>query len=75
MHDKNAQDPLKRVGSPTDRLLRDLIAIELLDANRLTAAERLSDKLGDDLVAAIRAELNRLNSSGSSLDSLPGDVA
>jgi hypothetical protein len=62
-------------GRQTSRLVRDLIALGLLDAQRPTAAERLDAQLGHELVAAIRTELTRSNAGGSPFQSRPGRVA
>jgi hypothetical protein len=55
-------DPRGLAGSHTDRLVRDLLALEHLEAERPTAAERLRAKLGADLVAVLLADLKRLDS-------------
>jgi hypothetical protein len=47
--------------SPLDLLLRDMHVLGRLDANRLHAVERLAAALGDDLLAAIDAELGLLD--------------
>jgi hypothetical protein len=43
--------------SPVDRLLRDLRALGRLDADHVSATERLHAELGDDLFAVLRLEL------------------
>ncbi len=58
----------------TSRLVRDLIALGLLDAERPTAVERLDAQLDHRLLAAIRAELTRL-SAGAPSQSHTGRVA
>ena len=50
--------------SPVDRLLRHLAAFGRLDASHVPATKRLTAKLGDDVYAAVLAELNRLNAGG-----------
>lgn len=59
----------------TSRLVRDLIALGLLDAARPTATERLDAQLGPGLVAAIHAELTPSSAAGSPPQSRPGRVA
>jgi hypothetical protein len=59
---RSAQETRRLAGSPSDRLLSDLAAIGLLNAARPAAAERLSELLGDDLLAAVRAELTQAGS-------------
>ena len=43
--------------SPVDRLLRDLRALGRLDADHVSATDRLHAQLGDDLFAVLRLEL------------------
>jgi len=43
--------------SPVARLLRDVRALGRLDADRVSATERLRAELGDDLFAVLRREL------------------
>jgi hypothetical protein len=76
MHDKHAQDPGRLVDPHADRLLRDLIAVGLIEAdNRLSANERLIAMLGPELHQAIRVELGHLDSSPMPLPGRPLRVA
>jgi hypothetical protein len=52
---------------PLERLLRDLAAHGVAVEDRLTVDERLAAILGDDLLAAVRAELYRLEREDSLL--------
>jgi hypothetical protein len=45
--------------APLERLLRDLTVLGRGDPSRPPADERLASALGDDLLAAVRAELDR----------------
>jgi hypothetical protein len=54
-----------RLGDPPlDRLLRDLTAFGASEPGRPPADERLAAELGDDLLAALHAELDRLDFGG-----------
>jgi hypothetical protein len=60
----------------TDRLLRDLIAIELLEANDGPSAdERLTAELGEDLLRVLRLELARLDSGALPVRGRPQSAA
>jgi hypothetical protein len=57
MDDHESPPAVESADPHADRLLRDLIAVGLLEANdRPSAAERLTAKLGEDLLRAVRAE-------------------
>jgi hypothetical protein len=58
--------------SPLDRLVRDMNS---LGRDHLPAAERLTAELGDDLLAAIHAELARLDARAFPLCRRPRRVA
>src|SRR5205814_3970190 len=66
MDDKHAPDSGRLVDSDAERLLRDLVAIGLLDVPRPSAAERLDRELGPDLLAAVRQDLG-CSDSGETL--------
>jgi hypothetical protein len=75
MDNTQAHDPGRLAGSPVDRLVRDLNAIERLDPDRPTAAERLKATLGDDLTTTICEELRRLNSTDDLVRNLTRRIA
>jgi hypothetical protein len=76
MDDHKLQSAARVVDRHIDRLLRDLIAIGMLEANnRPPAAERLATKLGEDLHRALLAELNRSDSGASPLRTRPHHAA
>jgi len=75
MHGSDAENPRSLAGSHPDRLFRDVVALGLLDAERPTAAERLEAELGADLVAVVRAEVNRSSCGGASPCRVPRRVA
>ena len=69
---RHTQDaPVER---PLDRLLRDLTALGRCETDRAPARQRLAAALGDDLVAALRTELDRVDFGGFPL-SQPRRVA
>jgi len=72
----NELNPLPRwnLDAPLERLLRDVIAIGG-DADRPPADERLAEALGQDLLAAVNAELNRADLGGFPLCRHPRRVA
>lgn len=61
--------------APLDRLVRDIRALGQPDASSLHAVERLTAELGGDLLAAIHAELDRLDAGSFPLCSRPRRVA
>ena len=61
MKGTDTQNSSRLIGSQDARLLRDLIAIGLMDPRRRTAVERLSCEIGEHLHGAVRAELVRLD--------------
>jgi hypothetical protein len=62
--------------SPLDRLLRDLTALgAAAEPEQPRAQERLAAELGDDLLAAVHAELARLDFGGFPLCSRARRVA
>ncbi len=67
--------PGKPVESPLARLVRDMNAIGRLDEGHPPAAERVVAELGDDLLAALDAELRRLDAGAFPLCSRPRRVA
>ena len=69
------QNRSERADSPLDRLVRDVVAYGRADVSRLDADERLTAELGGDLLAAIRAELDRLDARAFPLCSRPRRVA
>ncbi len=70
------QSAAKAVDRHADRLLRDLIAIGVLEANNHPPAdERLTTKLGEDLVRALQAELDRLDAEAPPIRSNPQSAA
>ena len=69
------QNRSDRTESPLDRLVRDVEAFGRPDVSRLHAGERLAAELGGDLLAAIRAELDRLDARAFPLCSRPRRVA
>jgi hypothetical protein len=75
MENRPAQELRRLDGSEDDRLARDLVALGLLDPTRPSAAERLTAMLGDELVAAIHAELERASSNPAPLRGCPRRVA
>ena len=76
MNDRQSQTAANVVDRHTRRLLRDLIAIGLLQVNnRPSADERLTSKLGEDLLRAFRAELGRLDAGAPPMRSRPNHAA
>jgi hypothetical protein len=76
MDDHQSPPAVKIVDPHADRLLRELIAIGLLEANnRPSADERLTTELGEDLLRALRTELHRLDSGASQIRSRPQSAA
>jgi hypothetical protein len=75
MDDHQLQPAAKIVDPHADRLLRDLIAIGHLETKRSPAAERLTTKLGEDLLRALSAELDRLDSGALPIRSHPQRAA
>ncbi len=73
---QNVQEhlPGKLGDSPVHRLVRDMNALGHF-GGRLPAAERLTVELGIDLLAAINAELDRLDAGAFPLCSRPRRVA
>lgn len=69
------QNRSERADSPLDRLVRDLEAYGRPVVSRLDADERLTVELGGDLLAAIRAELDRLDARAFPLCNRPRRVA
>jgi hypothetical protein len=74
MHDRPSRHAPRPVESRTDRLVRHLVALGVMDPRRPTAAERLDAELGPEQAAALRADL-RSSSADSLLRSLRGRVA
>jgi hypothetical protein len=64
MQDRYHDTPKAPGERPLDRLLRDLTALGRCEPDRAPACERLAAALGDDLVAALRAELERVDVDG-----------
>jgi hypothetical protein len=64
MQAKNTRGPDRTADLPLGRLRRDLAALGRRDAPRASAAERIAAELGDDLYAAVLAELSRLEADG-----------
>jgi hypothetical protein len=60
---------------PLDRLLRDLTALGCREPNRVPAGERLAAALGDDLVTALRVELDGVDVGSFPLSRRPRRVA
>ena len=58
MKDKHTRGLGLTADSPVDRLRRDLAAFGRLDASHVPATKRLTAELGDDLYAAVLAELD-----------------
>lgn len=76
MDDHESPPAVKIVDPHADRLLRDLVAIGLLEANdRPSADERLATKLGEGLLRALRAEQCRLDADASASRSSPQSAA
>jgi hypothetical protein len=76
MDDHQSPPAVKIVDPHADRLLRDLLAIGLLEAdNRPSADERLTTKLGEDLLQALRAEQGRLDAGALPIRSCPQSAA
>jgi len=76
MDDHESPPAVKIVDPHADRLLRNLVAIGLFEANsRQSADERLTTKLGEDLLRALRAELDRLDSGALPIRSRPQRAA
>jgi len=66
MDDQQSPPDVKIVDPHADRLLRDMIAVGLLEANdRPSADERLTAKLGEDFLRALRAEQGLLDAGAS----------
>jgi hypothetical protein len=57
LHDRHGRDAQALVAAQTTRLVRDLLALDVLSPRRPTAAERLDTILGPELVAAVRSGL------------------
>jgi hypothetical protein len=57
LHDRHGRDPQALVAAQTTRLVRDLLALDVLSPGRPTAAERLDTILGPELVVAVRSGL------------------
>jgi hypothetical protein len=55
LHDRHGRDTQALVAAQTARLVRDLLAFDVLSPARPTAAERLDTVLGPELVAAVRS--------------------
>jgi hypothetical protein len=67
---------VKFVDPHAARLLRDLVAIGLLEANnRPSADERLTTKLGEGFLRVLRAEQGRLDAGASPIRSRPQSAA
>jgi len=76
MDDHESPPAAKIVDPHTDRLLRDLIAVGLLEANdRPSADERLTAKLGEDLLRAVRAEQGWLDAAALPIRGRPQSAA
>jgi hypothetical protein len=76
MDDHESPPAVKIVDPHADRLLRDLLAIGLMEANnRPSADERLTTKLGEDLLRVLRAEQGRLDAVASPIRSRPQSAA
>ena len=76
MDDHESPPAVKIVDPHTERLLRDLMAIGLLEANnRPSADERLTATLGEDLLRALRGEQGRLDAGASPIRSRPQSAA
>ena len=75
MKDKHTRGLGLTADSPVDRLRRDLAAFGRLDASHVPATKRLTAELGDDLYAAVLAELDRLDAGGFPLCSRSRRVA
>jgi hypothetical protein len=74
--ERQFQSAAKIVDRHVERLLRDLVAIGLLEVNnRPSADERLTAKLGEDLLRSLRAELGRLDASAPPIHSRPHHAA
>ena len=70
------QPTAKTVDRHADRLLRDLTAIGLWEANNHPPAnERLTTKLGEPLLQTLRAELNHPNAETPPIRSNPQNAA
>ena len=69
------QNRSERAESPLDRLVRDVVAFGRPNVSRLHAVERLTAELGGDLLAAVRAELDRADAGAFPLCSRPRRVA
>jgi hypothetical protein len=63
MQDQYQHTPKAPGNPPLDRLLRDLRALGRCEPNRVPAEARIAAALGDDLVAALHAELARVDVS------------
>lgn len=61
MQDRHHHTPNAPGERPLARLLRDLKALGRCEPDRAPARERLAAALGDDLVAALRAEVDRVD--------------
>jgi hypothetical protein len=75
MRDRYHDTPNMPGERPLDRLLCDLRALGRWEPDRPPARERLAAVLGNDLVAALRAELDRVDFAGSPLSRRPRRVA
>ena len=76
MDDHEFPPAAKIVDPHTDRLLRDMMAIGLLEANdRPSADERLTAKLGEDFLRALRAEQGLLDAGASPIRRRPQSAA
>jgi hypothetical protein len=76
MDDHESPPAVRNVDPHADRLLRDLIAIGLLEANnRPSADERLTAELGEDLLRALRAEQGRLDAGALPIRRRPQSAA
>lgn len=57
LDDRHRRDTQTLAAAQTARLVRDLLALDVLSPRRPTAAERLDTVLGPELVAAVRRGL------------------
>jgi hypothetical protein len=57
LHESHGRDTQALVAAQTTRLVRDLLALDVLSPRRPTAAERLDTILGPEVVAAVRSGL------------------
>ena len=73
LHDGHGRDTQTLVAAQTARLVRDLLALDVLTPRRPTAAERLDTVLGPELVAAVRSGLGV--SPGGARRHLPRRIA